>query len=478
MSKFKVGDLVYIADSSEYRYQGIDHDGKKMSGQINDISSGSIEHDDVWWRVVWSNGESNAYRNEDLIHQASVTIQEISGFKIGEMVEGCETGWGLGPDHIGTRFVIVEFGTYSGRPGVKLKYASNGKIKTNPPYDDFVDVRSIKKTSSADEPERRVTFKVGDLRIEYRLSDCNYYDNQSGDMTNGQIFEALGMSVEEKNIFAAAAYGYNALGGDWPVWRGGDKNAPIAIIKALRERVAEHNKKITEGAASELPSNADSILAEAQRRYPVGTTYRPLDSSGKYYTDRSATQSVRVCEIVYNDHTGLGIDCGYGYVYLNGTWADVIAYPATEPTEAAGTLRPAGLLEEARRRYPRGTIYLPLSYDGTAASVADAQCVKSECRWVSSGAGIDCSDSGYIYKDGKWAPIIGGTVSSAAAHWPGSVLTSETMLTTVAAPQYIDMGVNLSGTSISAHNSANTLPDQQGVIIVNKSKQKSKIKVL
>jgi hypothetical protein len=59
------------------------------------------------------------------------------------------------------------------------------------------------------------------------------------------------------------------------------------------------------------------LLEEARRRYPVGCRYRPIDGKGRAYDDTYI--SSYVCE--WRDN---GIDCGIGYVYVNGLWADVV----------------------------------------------------------------------------------------------------------------------------------------------------------
>lgn len=73
----------------------------------------------------------------------------------------------------------------------------------------------------------------------------------------------------------------------------------------------------------------DKIAEEAARKYPIGTKYIPLHPSGKVDTSKIRKSSklphwVEKKEI--DDEPGRinGLEVGYGYVYLNGIWADVV----------------------------------------------------------------------------------------------------------------------------------------------------------
>ena len=67
----------------------------------------------------------------------------------------------------------------------------------------------------------------------------------------------------------------------------------------------------------------DSLLQEANLRYPIGTKYISLDAQGEL---RGNTEySKRKCALVFEDpHGSIGIDCGQGYVYVKGKWADIV----------------------------------------------------------------------------------------------------------------------------------------------------------
>jgi len=404
MSKFKDGDKVYIADGSDYYGQGV-RDGVKMRGIIKgDAGQGG------WYTVQWGDGyDINTYRAEDLVHASDATVKikitEQHGFEIGETVVCHENGLGMSSDQLGKLFIIMEFGDYAGDPGVKLKYKSNGKTYPNPMYNDFVDIRSIRKTQSMqsisqdpEKPETEVYFTLDDVIYVYQL-ESTYY-NRAG--ANDAIFEWLGVN---KYDFCSKAYGYEARSGDWPTWKHGDKKAPIKIIKAIREAIAKLGITKTDITAAE--PDFDAILAEARRSYPVGTRYRPLSSTG---TERGGTEtSLRDCRWIHGHEGGkMGIDCGIGYVYIlkTDTWAEVIDQPvATKEPKEPELL---DLLAEARRRYPVGTRYRPLSSTGT--NWEGIHPANFECKWYrrkSEGDpydGIECGE-GLVYWNGKWAAL-------------------------------------------------------------------------
>jgi hypothetical protein len=73
-----------------------------------------------------------------------------------------------------------------------------------------------------------------------------------------------------------------------------------------------------------------AILEEAKRLYPIGTQYRPLDGKGNPYT--SCGVSAWGCKWVKNpDGSLIGIDCGIGYVYVDGKWANIHTGIMTAP---------------------------------------------------------------------------------------------------------------------------------------------------
>jgi hypothetical protein len=430
MSKFKEGDEVQISNKSIYAYQGLNRDGEKMRGVINHLSS------DGWWEVTWDNNFINTYPDDDL-----------------------------------------------------------------EPY---------KKPTPKEQPEKNVTFEVNGQKFKYSLASTHYDNGGNNDI----IFSELKV---DKHSFCSEAYGYKAYGGSWPEWRDGDNEAPIKIVKAIREKIKqmesqpesepqkyrfqvgdtvigneEANKygvtvKGWRGTVVKLgkfdfsaedrsgttfndlnyecfdlvksepePIDIEALLEEANRRYPIGTLYKELDNTGKV-TGALREASEEANWVV----RGESIEVGYGYVYANGKWAEVESKSELTGREA--------LLKEARRLYPIGTKYRPLNSDGTE-HMQDAK-AEYECNWVQTGLGIDCGD-GYVYANGKWAKIVNedkyvvtqripSPSGGVYALTPGEIDISAAVIRNV----WMDL-------------STKQLPDAQTPIIVSRSKNKSKIKVL
>lgn len=75
----------------------------------------------------------------------------------------------------------------------------------------------------------------------------------------------------------------------------------------------------------------DKIAEEAARRYPIGTDYIPLDHHGKSqdrYTKRSNYAPKWVSKQTESPKNNMdGLEVGFGYIYVNGIWAEVVSYP-------------------------------------------------------------------------------------------------------------------------------------------------------
>lgn len=65
---FKVGQLVYISESSRFFRQLSETDGE--AGTIIGSFKSKDDDDDseMWYRVVWKNGYKNSYQSWDLRH--------------------------------------------------------------------------------------------------------------------------------------------------------------------------------------------------------------------------------------------------------------------------------------------------------------------------------------------------------------------------------------------------------------------------
>ena len=218
------------------------------------------------------------------------------------------------------------------------------------------------------------------------------------------------------------------------------------------------------GHWAELASQSElddrqALLEEAQRRYPIGTKYHAIRLDGTAYSDSSVDEATYECRWV---DSGPGIDCGIGYVYANGCWAEIVSQPTDKPDKQR-------LLEEARRRYPVGCRYRPI--DGRGLSYDDTYIASYECEWREGG--IDCG-IGYVYANGLWADVV-----SAPAVTPGTMLTGGIYgsISTVEVNIPITRDCyGLWGTTDAS--STKQLPASQTPIIMSRSKNKNKIKVL
>jgi len=278
---FKVGDEVQISDESEYRYQGIDQSGEKMRGVISPNSDG-------WYTVTWDNGDTNAYRDEDL--EPYGATKSSHSFELNERVIVCEDGFGFGKSEVGKEFIIVEFGDYGGDPGVKLRDAETNTIHPNSHFNDFVGIKSIKKIESQIEPQRK--FKVGD-KVTYKyqkdlLGSCYRY----GGLCQGGYVGTI-KSIERDdslNVTAESGLVYHMSPDEFVEYDG------VAIKPA-----------------------DEAFLAEANRRYPIGTLYKELNDVGEV-TGAERTADEPAMWVI----RGESIEVGYGYVYAKGRWAEVV----------------------------------------------------------------------------------------------------------------------------------------------------------
>lgn len=156
----------------------------------------------------------------------------------------------------------------------------------------------------------------------------------------------------------------------------------------------------------ESPGNSidyDAILAEAIRRYPIGTNYYPLDAGA----NKSQRITTSVKEAVWFEKKVNNfsrepqdlIEIGGGYVYVDGKWAEI----------AENSIDYDAVLEIAKRKYPIGTKYMPLSSEGNLYT--SAKISHKEAHWYdrrSKGQEKDRIEIGYgfAYIDGKWAEVI------------------------------------------------------------------------
>jgi hypothetical protein len=205
-------------------------------------------------------------------------------------------------------------------------------------------------TTLISEPEENITFTVNGKTFNYSLASTFYSITTD---VNDVIFNELGL---DKDLFCSKAYGYESLDGSWPEWRDGDNEAPIKIVKAIREKIKER-----ESMSKSESTTEQTLLKEARRLYPIGTKYHPIGSDGiKCFGDniQEATYECRWVE------SGLGIYCGIGYVYANGKWAEIVSETKAEPTTTS----------DFSIRYSGGTIGIilpeqPMVLDNTSSNI-------------------------------------------------------------------------------------------------------------
>lgn len=137
--------------------------------------------------------------------------------------------------------------------------------------------------------------------------------------------------------------------------------------------------------------NKNSILKYAEENYPIGTKYMSLVTTGSVCGHKA--------EAKYKPrYLGHNIEVGYGYIYANGKWAEIIAENRIEINEGMKTHE---LLAIARKLYPIGTKYLPLTEQGV--ELLGFNTAYDQPRRFGDGL-IDVG-VGYIYVNGIWARI-------------------------------------------------------------------------
>jgi len=159
------------------------------------------------------------------------------------------------------------------------------------------------------------------------------------------------------------------------------------------------------GEAKDTPKQSSSdILAEAIRKFPIGTSYKPLTDKGNPYSDGRVKKSIRTPNWV----SPAGIDCGYGYIYAEGKWAEIVYQELSTDADT--------ILEEAKRRFPVGSKYIPISPSGKPYD--DVYTVDHEPHFLSDSKDrMDCG-IGYCYINGKWAKSVSHSSETPAKKKP------------------------------------------------------------
>ena len=185
----------------------------------------------------------------------------------------------------------------------------------------------------------------------------------------------------------------------------------------------ERNFRLAE--PHEIPKDniaADMDESQPESKFNVGDVVN-INNQGYQYTDMGNLSKnpiytwdaiVRRCNIKSRNYSRVVIkDQAYSKIQNKwwykfdeiGNWISECGVESSSPV----AIDPMdAILEEAIRKYPIGTKYIPLSSDGSEYSFA------SSIEYIPS---IHCSDSieggmGYLYINGKWAEIVAPSVTS------------------------------------------------------------------
>lgn len=86
----------------------------------------------------------------------------------------------------------------------------------------------------------KVSFKVGDKVHEYTVS-ITFLNHETA--RNEVVFNALGMTREQRLAIASQHYGYRADQGDWPEYKSNDYAAATRLVKAVYDLCNIYNTK-------------------------------------------------------------------------------------------------------------------------------------------------------------------------------------------------------------------------------------------
>jgi len=168
----------------------------------------------------------------------------------------------------------------------------------------------------------------------------------------------------------------------------------------------------------------EDLLAEAKKRFPLGTTFYPVSASTATVSKEVGTGTVK-SEL---DIKWLGeeiINGSNGYLYSRGTWAEIVSCNTVAPTPDKEH-KTESLLEEAKRRYPVGTKYhiAHLSADGKTTAIVrnpnafflhDGNVYESHGNYGANGHSYD--EILYHRNNEKWAEIISRPEERSSIYW-------------------------------------------------------------
>lgn len=153
---------------------------------------------------------------------------------------------------------------------------------------------------------------------------------------------------------------------------------------------------LSKTSSNYVMTKEEKLLAEARSKYPIGTKYIPLTASGKVYSDIQIAEVTRTP----NGNSDL-IEGGSGYLYANGTWAEIVETEINANTDV-------DFLAKACKEYPIGTRYKPISSGGHLYD--SAMVVTRTPNWHNETS-IE-GGPGFIYHQGKWAEIVKSSENS------------------------------------------------------------------
>ena len=142
-------------------------------------------------------------------------------------------------------------------------------------------------------------------------------------------------------------------------------------------------------------TTTDGRLDYAKKHYPIGTKYIPVCHSKNICTSTSEPKVWNVTSI----------ECGDGFIYHYGKWADIIK------EEEFDMNTDEGRLAYSRKNYPIGTKVISLFHKGNLELIIESDnfsSARTDGIHVSAkkGDGTPTSLFAVIYENGKWAEII------------------------------------------------------------------------
>lgn len=153
----------------------------------------------------------------------------------------------------------------------------------------------------------------------------------------------------------------------------------------------------------------DTLVQEALKRYPAGTIVNSLYRSRPHLTVDGiigdCTEQDWVEKRIWMNTT----DVYRALVYSDGEWAEIVSPSSvsSEPLQETKKekLRGQALLDEANRKYPLGTKYKALLYNGSEGTIETSM---RHASFVHNNYDDNYVDVGtdYVYINGMWADVV------------------------------------------------------------------------